>query len=52
MVAPSPNTFDLLLDPIADCLTPEVADRIGRVKEAEARAAGAPATHHATEPAQ
>ncbi len=32
MVAPGPNTLDLLLDPIADCLTPEVADRIGHLE--------------------
>jgi len=32
MVAPSSKTLDLLLDPIADCLTPEVADRIGHLK--------------------
>jgi hypothetical protein len=32
MVAPGINTLDLLLDPLAECLTPEVADRIGRLE--------------------
>lgn len=32
MVAPANNTLDLLLDPLTDCLTVEVADRIGHLK--------------------
>ena len=32
MVASAPQMVDLLLDPITDCLTPEVADRIGHLK--------------------
>jgi hypothetical protein len=38
MVAPAPDTLDRLLDPIARCLSPEVAGRIARLElDAEIR---------------
>jgi hypothetical protein len=32
MVAPASNTLDRLLDPITECFTREVAERVGRLQ--------------------